>query len=113
MSGERSRSIIPSATVAERDIDDDNFRVTCRPDRRTPDLDAARHEKKVNCPDLPIRAFWTYKQFVTLPLILIVTSNDGDTDNSKGSNKGTDMGNNMGSMGMRNNTDLLERYGIP
>ncbi len=98
MGGERGRRIIPSATIAERDIDDDNFRVTRRQDRGTPYLDAAYH--------------------VTLPLIPVVTSNDGDADGSKDSNKGTDMGNNMGSMGMgstgmRNNTRLLEHYGIP
>ena len=35
---------IPSAIIAERDIDDENFRGARRPDRRAPDLDAARHE---------------------------------------------------------------------
>jgi hypothetical protein len=35
---------IPSAIIAERDIDDENFRGACRSDRRAPDLDAARHE---------------------------------------------------------------------
>jgi hypothetical protein len=49
----------------------------------------------------------------------VVTTNDGDTDSSDGSNKGTDMDNNMGSMdmgnntGTRNNIHFLERYGIP
>ena len=33
-----------SAILAERDIDDENFRVARRPDRRAPDLDTARHE---------------------------------------------------------------------
>ena len=33
-----------SAILAERDIDDKNFRVARRPDRRAPNLDTARHE---------------------------------------------------------------------
>ena len=34
----------PSAIIAERDVDDENFRGARRPDGRAPDLDAARHE---------------------------------------------------------------------
>ena len=34
----------PSAIIAERDIDDEDFRGARRPDRRAPDLDAARQE---------------------------------------------------------------------
>ena len=35
---------IPSAIIAERDVNDENFRVARRPDGRAPDLDSARHE---------------------------------------------------------------------
>jgi len=35
---------IPSAIIAERDVNDENFRVARRPDRRAPNLDSARHE---------------------------------------------------------------------
>jgi hypothetical protein len=33
-----------SEIITERDVNDENFRVARRPDRRTPDLDSARHE---------------------------------------------------------------------
>ena len=42
--GEYMGWCIPSAIIAERDIDDENFRVAHRQDRRTLNLDAARHE---------------------------------------------------------------------
>ena len=35
---------IPSAIIVERDVNDENFRVARRPDRRAPNLDSARHE---------------------------------------------------------------------
>ena len=34
----------PSAIIAERNIDDENFGGARRPDRRAPDLDATRHK---------------------------------------------------------------------
>jgi len=40
----RGTECLVQALIAERDVNDENFRGTCCTDRRAPDLDTARHE---------------------------------------------------------------------
>ena len=40
----RGTECLVQALIAERDVNDENFRGTCCTDRKAPDLDTARHE---------------------------------------------------------------------